>query len=61
MKKIELALNEYSLYDEFLEVGKVISVGGLIGLKRSYIAIKNLFDRLLSLLFFNKKVSQSSS
>ena len=39
-KKIELALNEYSLYDEFLEVGKVISVSdgvarvsGLMGVK----------------------------
>ena len=39
-KKIEFALNEYSLYDKFLEVGKVISVSdgvarvsGLMGVK----------------------------
>ena len=31
-KKIELALNEYTLYDEFLEVGKVISVSDVLDL-----------------------------
>ena len=54
-KKIELALNEYSLYDEFLGVGKVIPTSSLMGVKPGDAQIDDMVSSLEGISADNKK------
>jgi hypothetical protein len=54
-KKIELALNEHSLYDEFLGVGKVIPTSSLMGVKSCDARIDGMVSSLEGISDDNKK------